>query len=337
MAVTIRDVARQAGVSIKTVSRVINHEAFVRPETRVKVMQAVEELGYVVNVSAQRLASGRSHTIGLIYYNASWHYVNQVLQSVLETGRKAGYHILMHPCDANRPRDCQEILNLVFQGSVDGFIFTPSSDNTASLLEELQASHVPVVCLTPRDQESPFPYVTATDWQGAYDMAHYLLLQGHRRIGFIRGPANQKAGYDRWDGFTAALAEAGVEVDPGLVAQGDDHFESGHACAMALLNGGSRPSAIFANNDEMASGVLVAAHQLGISVPGQLSVAGFDDLPLSRQVWPPLTTVRQPIRNIAELATRLLIRILEGKPLDAFKHELPTQLVIRDSTGSCMN
>jgi LacI family transcriptional regulator len=337
MAVTIRDVARHAGVSIKTVSRVINNEAFVRQETRVKVMQAVEELGYVVNVSAQRLASGRSHTIGLIYYNASWHYLNHVLQSVLETGLKAGYHILMHPCDATRPRDCQDILHLVFQGSVDGFIFTPSSDNTASLLEELQASHVPVVCMTPRNQESAFPYVTATDWQGAYDMAHYLLLQGHRRIGFIQGPANQQAGYDRWDGFAAALAEAGIQPNPVLVAQGDDHFDSGHGCAMALLSGQPRPSAIFANNDEMASGVLVAAHQQGLRVPEQLSVAGFDDLPLSRQVWPSLTTVRQPIRNIAELATRLLIRILEGRPLSALKHELPTQLVIRESTGPCLD
>lgn len=337
MTVTIRDVAKHAGVSIKTVSRVINNEAFVREETRAKVIQAIEELGYVVNVSAQRLASGRSYTIGLIYYNASWHYLNHVLESVLKAGREAGYNVLLHPCDASQPGDCQDILRLVSQRSVDGFIFTPPSDNSTPLLNELQSSNVPFVRLTPSDREGPFPYVTATDWRGAYDMTRYLLSQGHRRIGFIKGPPEQKAGHDRFDGFRVALAEEGIDIDPALMTQGDDHFDSGCSCARTLLNVRPRPTAIFANNDEMASGVLVTAHQTGISLPGDLSVVGFDDIPLSRQVWPALTTVRQPIRKIAELATRLLIRILEGEELDTLKHELPTSLVIRESTSSVIS
>jgi LacI family transcriptional regulator len=297
-------------------------------------MQAIDELGYVVNVSAQRLASGRSHTIGLVYHNASWHYLNQVLQSVLETGRKAGYHVLPNACDAGRSDDCQEVLRLVSQCSVDGFIFTPPSDNSAPLLEELGSLNVPFVCLTPWNQGGLFPYVTTTDWQGAYDMTRYLLSRGHRRIGFIKGPIEQKAGHDRFDGFKVALAEAGIDIDPILVTQGDDHFDSGQACARTLLTIRPRPTAISANNDEMASGVLVAAHQMGISVPGELSVTGFDDIPLSWQVWPALTTVRQPIRKMAELATMLLIRILEGGEPDTLQHRLPTKLVIRESTGS---
>jgi LacI family transcriptional regulator len=337
LTVTIRDVAKHAGVSIKTVSRVINNEAFVRDETRAKVLQAIDDLGYVVNVSAQRLASGRSYAIGLVYHDASWHYINHVLQSVLATGRKAGYNVILHPCDACRPNDCQDILHLVSQRSVDGFIFTPPSDNSATLLNELQASGVPFVRLTPRDRESPWPYVTTTDWQGACDMTQYLLSRGHRRIGFVTGPPEQKTGRDRFDGFRAALAEEGINADPTLVAQGDDHFDAGCSGASSLLNVRPRPTAIFANNDEMASGVLVAAHYMGISVPKELSVVGFDDIPLSRQVWPPLTTVRQPIRKMAELATNLLIRILEGEELDTYRFEVPTRLIIRESTGDANN
>jgi LacI family transcriptional regulator len=296
-------------------------------------MQAVEELGYVVNVSAQRLATGRSYTVGLVYHNASWHYLNHVLQSVLETGRRLGYSTLLHPCDASWPGACRHILDLVSQRSVDGLIFTPPSDNSATLLEELQSSGIPFVRLTPNDRKCPLPYVTATDWQGAYDMTRYLLSQGHRRIGFIKGPPEQRAGRDRLNGFEAAQAEEGVDVDPSLVTQGDDHFEAGCSCANMLLTVQPRPTAIFANNDEMASGVLVAAHHMGISVPEELSVVGFDDIPLSRQVWPPLTTVRQPIRKMAELATNLLIRILGGEDLDTHQYEIPTELIIRKSTG----
>ncbi|GAB4538062.1 MAG: LacI family DNA-binding transcriptional regulator [Anaerolineae bacterium] len=337
MTVTIRDVARHAGVSIKTVSRVINNEAFVRDETRARVMQAIEELGYVVNVSAQRLATGRSYTIGLIYHNASWHYINQVLLSALETGRKVGYSLLLHPCDASQPGDCRQVLGLASQRSVDGLIFTPPADNSASLLKELQSSGVPFVRLAPKDRKSCLPYVATTDWQGAYDMTRYLLSQGHRRIGFIKGPADQTAGRDRLNGFKAALAEEGIDVDPVLLTQGDDHFESGRSCASTLLAVRPRPTAIFANNDEMASGALVVAHQMGIPVPEELSVVGFDDIPLSRQVWPSLTTVRQPIREMAELATSLLIRILEGEALETHQYEIPTKLIIRQSSGPVDN
>ena len=333
MTVTIRDVAKHAGVSIKTVSRVVNNEAFVREATRAKVIRAIEELGYVVNVSAQRLARGRSYAIGLIYHDASWHYISHVLRSVLETGLKAGYRTILQPYDADRPNEYEEILRLVTQRSVDGFIFTPPADNSPSLLDDLKSQKIPFVRLTPKDRDCPWPYVTATDRQGAYDMTRYLISQGHRRIGYIRGPLQQKAGYDRFDGYKTALTEYGLKIDPNLVMQGDDYFEGGCLCAQTLLNISPRPTAIFANNDEMASGVLASAHRLGMAVPGELSVVGFDDIPLSRQVWPALTPVRQPIRKIAELATNLLIQILEGEELDTFRHELPTELIIRESTS----
>ena len=333
MKITIRDVAKHAGVSIKTVSRVINNEEAVRDNTRANVVQAIEELGYVVNVSAQRLARGRSYTIGLVYHNASWHYITHVLKGVLETGRQAGYNIILHPFDAGHPDEYHDVLRLVTQRSVDGFIFTPPSDNSAPLLNELQARQVPFMRLTPTDVERPFPFVTTTDRQGAFDMVRYLLSLGHKRIGFIRGPQDQKAGYDRFDGYKAALAEYCIDIDPTLIIQGDDYFATGYACTQTLLNVKPQPTAIFANNDEMASGVLAATHAMGISVPAEMSVAGFDDIPLSRQVWPALTTVRQPIHKMAELSTNLLIRILDGEELPSPKYEIPTELIIRDSTG----
>ncbi|MEW5956653.1 MAG: LacI family DNA-binding transcriptional regulator [Chloroflexota bacterium] len=320
-------------MSIKTVSRVINDEAYIRDTTRAKVVRAIEELGYVANVSAQRLARGRSYAIGLIYHDASWYYTTHVLRGVLESGRKAGYSIILHPFDAGRPTQYHEILQLVTQRSVDGFVFIPPADNSVPLLTKLQASKVPFVCLTPINQMCCLPFVTTTDRQGVYEMTQYLLSLGHRRIGFIKGPLNQKAGYERFAGHQAALEEFGVELDPALVMQGDDHFDSGQACAAALLNLNPPPTAIFANNDEMACGVLALAHTMGLDVPAQLSVVGFDDIPVSRQVWPALTTVRQPIRKMAELATALLIRMLEGEELTALKYEIPTELIIRDTTA----
>ena len=335
MKVTINEVAEQAGVSIKTVSRVLNNEAPVRPETRAKVSQAIADLGYVANVSAQRLARGRAYTIGLIYHNASWHYITHVLQGVLETGYRAGYSTLLYSYDAkHKDRSRQQILGLASQGSVDGFIFIPPSDNSTALLNDLQSAGVAFVRLTPSNRQLSLPFVTATDWQGAYDMGLYLLGQGHRRIGFIKGPPEQKAAYDRFEGFKAALAEYNVALDKTLVQQGDDHFASGQRCAQAFLKLSTPPTSIFANNDEMAAGANAAVFESGLRVPDDVSIAGFDDIPLSAAIWPPLTTVRQPIYKIAEVATNLLIKLLRDEEPDRLHYELLTELVIRKSVRS---
>lgn len=335
MSVTIREVARHAHVSVKTVSRVINNEEPVREATRAHVLRSIDELGYVANVTAQRLARGRSHTIGFVYFNASWHYTNLVMRSVLDTGMQAGYSILLHPLDSCQAVDCESILRLTTQRSVDGFIFTPPSDNATDLLEQLDSLGVPFVRLSPMDRERAWPFVTATDSRGAMEMTDYLLSLGHRRIGFVRGPEVQRCGTYRFNAFCEALTGHGLRVDPQLVVRGNDMFLAGLQCGQALLRVHPRPTAIFANNDEMAAGVLMAAHQQGINVPGELSVAGFDDTPLSRQVWPALTTVRQPVQKIAQVATELLVRLMEGQEAGAYGQEVPTDLIVRDSTGPC--
>lgn len=331
---TIKDVAKQAGVSIKTVSRVINDEPYVRESTREKVLHAIDSLGYVVSQPARRLSSGHSYTIGLIFHNASWHYLQRVLRGVIETTRmQGGYSALLHPCNTDCRDDVQEILNLVHQSMVDGFIFTPPVDNDRELINELQRLNIPFVRLTPQDRQSPLHYVTATDLQGAFEMTNYLIGLGHRRIGFIHGPVEQRAAHDRFEGYQRALAKSNIEFDPKLVQQGNDLFDSGKRGAAKLLELPPLPSAIFCNNDEMAAGAINAVFEKGLHVPGDISVAGFDNIPLAQQIWPPLTTVNQPIFEIAETATNHLIKILNGEDVNHLYHELSTSLVIRASTA----
>ena len=331
---TIRDVANRAGVSIKTVSRVLNNEPFVKSSTQEKVLTAIDELGYVASMSARRLASGQSYTIGLIFHNASWHYTQDVLKGVIETARKSGYSTLLHPCDVCNDLDAKEVLNLVHQKAVDGLIFTPPADNAKEVIRELQQLKVPFVRLTPQDRKSPLPYVTATDMQGAFEMTNYLIGLGHRKIGFVLGPLDQRAGHDRFAGYKKAITEAGIELDDDIIAHGDDHFESGFQATRHLLSLESAPTAIFCNNDEMAAGSISAVFEAGLKVPQNVSVAGFDDILLASQIWPPLTTVQQPIYQIAEIGTNLLIRLLKGEDTPDLKYEVETAMVIRKSTAA---
>lgn len=335
--VTIRDVATTAGVSIKTVSRVLNNEPFVKDSTRLKVLAAIDELGYVASLPARRLASGQSFTIGLIFHNASWHYLLAVQRGVLDTARKSGYSTLLHSCDICSDADAKEILNLVRQKVVDGFIFTPPVDNASDLIQDLQDLQVPFVRLTPVDQDSPLPFVTTTDLRGAYEMTQYLISLGHRKIGFIHGPQEQRAGHERFNGYQQAMADAGLLIDTDLIIQGDDHFESGTLATQELLKSRNMPTAIFCNNDEMAAGCISAIFEAGLMVPQDISVVGFDNAPLASQIWPPLTTVNQPIYELAEMATHLLISILKGDQPTELCQVLKTELIIRKSTAAINN
>ncbi|NIV38128.1 MAG: substrate-binding domain-containing protein, partial [Anaerolineae bacterium] len=185
---------------------------------------------------------------------------------------------------------------------------------------------------SPTERRKPWPYVTATDTRGAYEMTRFLLELGHRRIGYVVGPTDQQAGNDRLDGYRAALTEFEIAIDPSLTVYGNDHFDSGFAAASELLDLDPRPTAIFCNNDEMAAGACAAVFEGGLRVPHDVSVAGFDDIPLSRQIWPPLTTVRQPIHEMATTAANLLVSVLQGDEPSDLAVEIPTELVVRKST-----
>ena len=329
---TIRDIANKAGVSIKTVSRVLNKEPMVGEATYARVTSVMAELGYVPNILAQRLARGRANVIGLLCHNARSAYVHDVLSGALASARPRGYGIVTMLVDPDQPKDQEELLRMAGQQRVDGYLFTPPCDNMPPILAQLHARNVPFVRLTPQDRALALPYVAATDGEGAQALTEHLIQLGHRHIGFVMGHPMHYAAHDRLAGYRAALQAHGIPPDPTLICPGDWRFAAGVAAAETLLALTPRPTAIFASNDEMAAGVLQVAHRRGMAVPQALSVVGFDDVPLAAQLWPPLTTVRQPIYDIAKLATELLIDTLSDKPPQQNCFALPTTLVLREST-----
>jgi LacI family transcriptional regulator len=332
---TINDVARLAGVSIKTVSRVFNREPHVRPETRDKVVAAAESLNYHPNLSARQLASKRTFLVGMLYNSPDPKnendYVTMVQSGSLGACRERDYHLLISPCQPDAPDLIREVTNLSLH--VDGFIVLQPLSDHGSLNRLLLESGIPCVRVSQRAFDG-FPWISVADVDAADEMTDYLLQLGHRRIGFIVGHPEHGQSHDRLAGYRRALHRHGIEFDDELVAQGRFDYESGCSCARDLLSSSRPPTAIFASNDPMAMGVLSVAHEMGFDVPGELSVAGFDDSPLARHAWPPLTTVRQPIAEVARLATEELIKQLEGQSEVDFHHCLRAELVRRASTAS---
>lgn len=333
MPVTQADVAARAGVSIKQVSRVINNEDRVSSATRQRVLQAVQELGYVPNPWAQRLARGYSRLIGLCFFDATASYISEVLKGMMDAGETRGYRVSLYRFDPANERDVADMAALAGQMSVDGFVISPPCDNAVAFVAALNDLRVPYVLVTPHDRRSGVPWVAATDEQGAYDATVHLIRLGHRRIGFIQGPHEHVASWDRRRGFERALAEFHLDCPEGLVRQGDWSFDTGLACGRALLSLPWPPTAIVASCDDEATGVIQAIWERGWHCPQDVSVVGFDDNPVATQVCPPLTTVRQPVYRIAAAATSLLIdQLIPGEPA-AQGMILPTELIVRRSTA----
>jgi LacI family transcriptional regulator len=330
---TIDHVAELAGVSIKTVSRVVNKEPNVRPATREKVLAAIAQLDYRPNTSARSLAGSRSFVIGLLYGNPSANYVMDIQSGVLSVCRPQNYDLLIHPCDYAAPELVKEIGDMVHQKRIDGLILTPPLTDHLELLGALNRLGTPFVRIAPTLNKEVSPYVETNDQQAAYDMTCQLIALGHRRIGFICGHPDHRAVTYRYQGYQAALIDKGITPDSDWVEQGLNSFESGEICARRLLLKTSRPTAIFAANDDMAAGVIMAAHQMGLKLPEDLSVVGFDDTPVAHQIWPALTTVRQPVQEMAKKATELLLKSFRGKDVQLPSTMLSSSLIMRASTG----
>ena len=331
---TIDDVARLAGVSIKTVSRVFNRAPNVRGATRDKVVAAAESLDYQPNLSARQLASNRTYLVGMLYDRPDPRNENDYLTAVhsgsLQACQEAGYHLLINPCQADSPDLVRDVVGLTRQ--IDGFIVLQPLSDSETLNRLLLENKVPCVRVSQRPFDG-FPWISVADTDAADGMTEHLIELGHRRIGFIVGHPEHGQSHDRLVGYRRALDRHNIEFDDHLVEQGRFDYESGRSCARSLLSASSPPTAIFASNDPMAMGVLSAAHEMGFEVPRELSVAGFDDSPMARHAWPPLTTVRQPIAEVAKLATQELMKQLEGRA-DGDSHNcLQAELVRRASTA----
>jgi len=307
--VTIADVAAMAGVSIKTVSRVLNREPNVRQTTQERVLDAVKTLDYLPNLSARGLAGRRSHMVGLIYHNPSPNYLFNVLSGLLEACEEAGYGLSMHLGAPDQPDLVRKAKDFARQSRVDGLILMPPVGDVAVLLDALEEMNLPFVRLAPLDGR-PGMGVSIDDCRAASQVVEHLLGLGHRRIGFVAGDPTHGASRARHEGYRRALEQAGIAADPELVTQGYFTFESGVAAGHYFCGLSQRPTAVFASNDEMAAGVLQVAHDNGLQVPDDLSIVGFDDTPVSRAVWPAMTTVHQPIFHMTKRATEMLFEAI---------------------------
>ncbi len=330
---TIHDVARAAGVAIKTVSRVLNDEPNVKPETRARVLAAAEMLHYQPSLSARSLAGKRSYLIGLIYENPSANYLVELQHGAMARCRQEKFRLFVHQCSGRGDELTRDVLGLIDQTHVDGLIISPPLSEVSHLLEALGQRKLPFVRIAPNDAQHDSPYVDMDDEGAAREMTEHLIEIGHRRIGLIVGHPNHFASNLRLRGYRAALEQHHIPFDAAYVKQGYFVFESGLQAARELLTMPNPPSAIFASNDDMAAGALLAAHELAIPVPQRLSVAGFDDTYIARIVWPRLTTVHQPSYDLAFSATDLLLQSLKQVTVPKATR-LPHKLIRRESTAA---
>jgi len=328
---SIHDVAQRAGVSIKTVSRVLNREPNVSQATRARVMTAVSDLSYRPNMFARGLASVRSFLIGMLYDNPSASYVAGLQFGAISRCRDEGYHLIVEVLDSQDPELGQAVHALVTESQLHGVILTPPLCDSPVVLEALRRAGTPFVSIAPSQKSSDTSHVDIDDRQAAYDMTAYLIGLGHRRIGFIKGHPTHGAAAARCEGYKAALKDSGIAHDPELCLQGEFSYQSGLSAAERLLSLKQRPTAIFAANDDMAAAVLATAQRFNLRVPDDLSVAGFDDSLVSQVVWPRLTTCRQPIADMAAEAVSLLVQA--GDQGASGSRRLEHELIIRESTA----
>lgn len=334
---TIDDVARAAGVSAMTVSRVINGGRNVRDTTRATVQEAIAKLGFSPNTAARSLAAGDATHIGLLYANPSAAYLSQFLLGALDAARRAGVHLVIESCESENADEQAEVTRLFATSDVEGVILPPPLSESQAILAELGALGIPVVTVAMGQLRDDSLNVRIDDVRAAAEMTEHLYALGHRNIGFIKGNPKHVASHDRYQGFLGALKAHGLDPAAAHVEQGYFTYRSGLSATERLLDRPKPPTAIFASNDDMAAAAISVAHRRGLAVPNDLSIVGFDDTSLATTVWPELTTVKQPIAAMAEAALDLLLDDFKSRRADAprgsAERVLEHAIVVRDSCG----
>jgi len=329
----LEDVARIAGVSPKTVSRVLNKEPNVLPETRDKVLATMEALHYRPHPSARSLAANRSFLIALLYDNASPSYTMEVQSGVLDACNAHQYSMMMQPFDSSAAEFVDQVQALVTDRRLDGLVLTPPIADHEKLLARLRELGTPFASVAPRSQSGAGVFLD--ERQAACDMVKYLASLGHKRIAHVIGHPDHGAAQWRLQGYRDGLAQCGLRYAAQLVVPGTFLFDSGVAAARKLLALKSPPTAVFAANDDMAAGVMWAASELGLAIPRDLSVCGFDDTPMSRQIWPSLTTVHQPCQEMGRIAASQLFRVVRGNSSELV--HTAYSLCLRGSTAALVD
>jgi LacI family transcriptional regulator len=297
----------------KTVSRVINKSPLLSEKTRAIVEKVIADTGYVPNPQARALALRHNFVIAVIHDNPNAQFLVKVQQGILEQLKDTEYGMMVQPVDRNSPTMVDSVRRFLDLQRPYGVVLLPPISANEELVELCHSYGCKYVRMASVELDTPEHMVASNDRAAVRDAVSYLIEIGHRRIGLIAGPDGFLSAVERGGGYEQAMRDAGLTIDPDLVREGSYTFESGVAVGLSLMHGAVRPTAIFAANDEMAIGAMIAARQLGIEVPSGLSIIGFDDTPLSSHIWPSLTTVRWPIIGMARAAARKLIA-KEGDP-----------------------
>jgi LacI family transcriptional regulator len=330
--VTIFDVAKEADVSFATVSRVVNGKGNVSAETRERVVQAMARTGYVVNRQARGLAGGRYQVVGLVVPDLDTSYIGEIVRGIDEALAAVSYDLMLYTTHRRKTREAAFATSLT-RGMTDGLLLVLPT-NPGAYLDSIRRRGFPFVLIDHGGVEESGPSVGATNHRGAYEATSYFAQLGHRRIAFITGNLELGCAVERLAGYRAALSDLGLPDDPDLVREGDFHEPLGYERARELMALPEPPTAIFAANDVSAFGALDAIRDAGKRVPDDVSVIGFDDIPDAAATRPPLTTIRQPLRAMGRLATRMLLEFIENPNRAVERVDLPTELVVRATCRS---
>ncbi len=330
--ITIMDVAQEAGVSYSTVSRVVNNKNVVEEGTRVRVMQAIEKLGYVANRQARSLAGGASQIVGLLVRDLGTGYIGEIIRGIDDELAKAHYDLMLYTTHRHL-RDESDYVSIMTQGLADGLLLVLPRQPEA-YLTTLRERNFPYVLIDHQGIAEDESAVAVENWQGGFVATQYLIEQGHRRIGFVTGNLKMGCAREREAGYRAALAQYGLPVDETLIQEGNFFQSDGYAAGEALLRLPTPPTAIFASNDVMAFGVMEIVRERGFKIPDDVSIVGFDDIPQAAYVHPSLTTVRQPLEEMGRAAARNLLTLIEDSDYAPQRVELPVELIVRESCRS---
>jgi LacI family transcriptional regulator len=333
--VTIVEVAKKAQVSLGTVSRVINNDVHVAPETRERVSAVIQDMGYVANHQARGLKGMKTNVIGVLVPDLATSYIGEILHGIDGELALHQFELMLFTTHRTAIKEASYVANMV-QGMVDGLLLVlPRSlaDYTGTLAQH----KFPFVLIDHQGTGKPCPAVGATNWQGGYSATEYLIKLGHKRIGFITGSMDLGCSQDRLKGYRSALRTYHIPEIPELIYEGDFSQKDGYAGASVLLDLPVPPTAIFASNDVMAMGVMDAVRNQNLRIPDDISIVGFDNINQSAMVYPPLTTVHQPLEQMGRVATQMLLGILKTRINDVGRIELPTELIVRSSASAPKN
>tara|TARA_B100000902_G_scaffold355016_1_gene367634 strand:+ start:658 stop:1665 length:1008 start_codon:yes stop_codon:yes gene_type:complete len=334
MAVTIKDVSKDAKVSIKTVSRVINNEANVAEETKKRVLLSVDKLGFRPNKSAQSLRSKRSFIIALLYDNPNKSYLADIQSGIFKACKLTGYNLVVQECDYKSPELNDTILEFVEDLKIDGLILTPPLSDMDDFLQDLDKHQIDYAVIAPSTKKTESLYVSSNDYEAAYKLTLEIIKHGHKDIGFIKGHPKHSASNLRFNGFIDAIKIHGFDVNDAWIKQGNFSFKSGFDAGVEIFHSDRIPTAIFASNDSMAAGIMKSAHMKGLKIPDDVSLAGFDDSPIADEIWPALTTVKQPVEKMAHHAAKILMARFNGLEEANQSKEFKSELIIRESLRS---